>query len=175
MSRGRFGVEPICKTLGVSVSAYYQRRGGRRSDRAVDDERLLARIRELHAANCAHPSSRDCALARERSARGMHPRPFACGIGISARCAVDQKRRKSPHSIVHAGRMPGDLAGHLTCGDLRLQAGLAGHFRRGMRRSPRSTELTSTEKDADLQVFYGSDRTRTRDLRRDRPVLVVPS
>jgi hypothetical protein len=21
--RGRFGVEPICKTLGVSVSAYY--------------------------------------------------------------------------------------------------------------------------------------------------------
>ena len=49
--RGRFGVEPICKTLGVSVSAYYQRRGGRRSARAAEDERLLGRIRELHAAN----------------------------------------------------------------------------------------------------------------------------
>ena len=49
--RGRFGVEPICKTLGVSVSAYYQRRSGRRSARVVEDERLLARIRELHAAN----------------------------------------------------------------------------------------------------------------------------
>jgi transposase InsO family protein len=49
--RGRFGVEPICKTLGVSVSAYYQRRSGRRSLRAVEDERLLGRIRELHAAN----------------------------------------------------------------------------------------------------------------------------
>jgi putative transposase len=49
--RGRFGVEPICKTLGVSVSAYYERRSGRRSIRAVEDERLLARIRELHAAN----------------------------------------------------------------------------------------------------------------------------
>jgi putative transposase len=49
--RGLFGVEPICKTLGVSVSAYYQRRNGRRSDRAVEDERLLGRIRELHAAN----------------------------------------------------------------------------------------------------------------------------
>ena len=49
--RGRFGVEPICKTLGVSVSAYYQRRSGRRSARAVEDERLLAQIRELHAAN----------------------------------------------------------------------------------------------------------------------------
>jgi putative transposase len=49
--RGRFGVEPICKTLGVSVSAYYQRASGERSLRAVEDERLLARIRELHAAN----------------------------------------------------------------------------------------------------------------------------
>jgi putative transposase len=49
--RGRFGVEPICKRLGVSVSASYQRRSGQRSARAVEDERLLARIRELHAAN----------------------------------------------------------------------------------------------------------------------------
>ena len=49
--RDRFGVEPICKTLGVSVSAYYQRRSGRRAERAIGDERLLARIRELHADN----------------------------------------------------------------------------------------------------------------------------
>jgi putative transposase len=49
--RGRFGVEPICTALGVSVSAYYQRRSGRRSARALEDERLLGRIRELHAAN----------------------------------------------------------------------------------------------------------------------------
>jgi putative transposase len=49
--RGRFGVEPICKTLGVSVSAYYQRRGGEPSVRVVEDRRLLDRIRELHAAN----------------------------------------------------------------------------------------------------------------------------
>jgi putative transposase len=49
--RGRFGVEPICTALGVSVSAYYERRSGRRSPRAVEDERLLARIKELHAAN----------------------------------------------------------------------------------------------------------------------------
>ncbi|MBA3382057.1 MAG: hypothetical protein H0T97_09390 [Actinobacteria bacterium] len=44
--RGRFGVEPISRTLGVSASAYYQRRTGRRSERAVEDERLLHRIRE---------------------------------------------------------------------------------------------------------------------------------
>jgi putative transposase len=49
--RGRFGVEPICTALDVSASAYYQRRSGRRSARTVEDERLLERIRGLHAAN----------------------------------------------------------------------------------------------------------------------------
>jgi putative transposase len=49
--RGRFGVEPICRTLGVSASAYYQRATGKRSGRAVGDEWLLARIERVHAAN----------------------------------------------------------------------------------------------------------------------------
>ncbi|HEV7566744.1 MAG TPA: IS3 family transposase [Microbacteriaceae bacterium] len=49
--RGRFGVEPICKVLGVSASAYYHRKTGRRSARVVDDERMLGVIRELHLAN----------------------------------------------------------------------------------------------------------------------------
>ncbi len=57
--RERFGVEPICETLGVSASAYYQRATGQRSARAVEDERLLALINELHAANyCAYGSRR---------------------------------------------------------------------------------------------------------------------
>ena len=49
--RARFGVEPICETLGVSASAYYQRATGQRSERAVEDERLLGVITELHARN----------------------------------------------------------------------------------------------------------------------------
>jgi hypothetical protein len=49
--RGRFGVEPICRTLDVSASAYYQRATGRRSRRAIQDERLVETIRQLHAAN----------------------------------------------------------------------------------------------------------------------------
>jgi putative transposase len=53
--RGDFGVEPICEVLGVSASAYYARRSGRRSARALSDERLLALIREVHEANyCAY-------------------------------------------------------------------------------------------------------------------------
>jgi putative transposase len=49
--RGRFGVEPICQTLDVSASAYYQRATGERSARQVEDERLLERIRETHKKN----------------------------------------------------------------------------------------------------------------------------
>ena len=49
--RGRFGVEPICRTLGVSASAYYQRATGERSARRVEDERLLGLIREIHRRN----------------------------------------------------------------------------------------------------------------------------
>ena len=53
--RGRFGVEPICRTLGVSASAYYQRATGERSARALEDERLLEVIEQTHAANyCAY-------------------------------------------------------------------------------------------------------------------------
>jgi putative transposase len=49
--RERFGVEFICETLDVSASAYYQRASGERSARRVEDERLLERIRAVHAAN----------------------------------------------------------------------------------------------------------------------------
>jgi putative transposase len=49
--RGRFGVEPICRTLEVSASAYYHRKTGRRSTRTVEDERLLPIIRAKHKEN----------------------------------------------------------------------------------------------------------------------------
>ncbi len=49
--RDRFGVEPICRVLGVSASAYYHRRGGERSARCVEDERLLEVIRVTHKKN----------------------------------------------------------------------------------------------------------------------------
>jgi putative transposase len=53
--RACFGVEPICSTLGVSVSAYYERASGWRSLRQIEDERLLARIKEVYEANyCAY-------------------------------------------------------------------------------------------------------------------------
>jgi putative transposase len=43
----------------VSASAYYQRATGQRSERAVEDERLLGVIEDLHAVNyCAYGSRR---------------------------------------------------------------------------------------------------------------------
>jgi putative transposase len=65
--RGRFGVEPICKTLDVSASAYYQRRSGPPSARAVQDKRLLEVIREVHAANYYAYGYRKLWLALKRA------------------------------------------------------------------------------------------------------------
>jgi putative transposase len=49
--RERFGVEPICRTLGVSASAFYHRETGQRSARRLEDERLLGVIRDTHKKN----------------------------------------------------------------------------------------------------------------------------
>jgi putative transposase len=49
--RDRFGVEPICRVLGVSASAYYRRATGQASSRELEDERLLGVICETHRAN----------------------------------------------------------------------------------------------------------------------------
>ena len=65
--RGRFGVESICDVLGVSASAYYLRASAQPSARAVEDERLLGRIRELHAANYYAYGYRRMWIALKRS------------------------------------------------------------------------------------------------------------
>lgn len=49
--RDRFGVEPICRVLEAAPSTYHARRTRPPSRRAQEDERLLERICEVHAAN----------------------------------------------------------------------------------------------------------------------------
>ena len=65
--RGRFGVEPICRVLDVSASAYYRRASGERSERVIEDERLLARILELHRTNYYAYGYRKLWLALKRA------------------------------------------------------------------------------------------------------------
>ena len=79
--RGRFGVEPICRTLDVSASAYYHRAAGHQSKRAVADQRLLERIRELHEANYYAYGYRRMWKALDRAG---HP---------AARCTVQRVMR----------------------------------------------------------------------------------
>jgi putative transposase len=88
--RGRFGVEPICRTLGVSASAYYRRKTGARSRRQVEDERLLGRIHELHAANYYAYGSRRMWIALRRAGEPV------------ARCTVERLMRG--HGIQGAKR-----------------------------------------------------------------------
>ena len=64
--RARFGVEPICRIVGVSESAYCKRASGERSRRRVEDERLPGLIRELHARNWFAYGSRRVWLALRR-------------------------------------------------------------------------------------------------------------
>jgi transposase InsO family protein len=63
----RFGVEPICRTLGVSASAYYQRATGERSARVAQDERLLAVIERVHERNYGAYGYRKTWLALRRA------------------------------------------------------------------------------------------------------------
>jgi putative transposase len=65
--RGRFGVEPICRILDVSASAYYHRATGQRSERVIDDERLLDCVCEVHAANYYAYGYRKMWLALQRA------------------------------------------------------------------------------------------------------------
>src|SRR5215207_5094160 len=61
-----FAVELICRTLGVSRSAHYQRASGRRSARAVADEQLVSVIRQVHEANFEAYGYRKLHLALRR-------------------------------------------------------------------------------------------------------------
>jgi putative transposase len=61
-----FAGELICRTLGVSRSAHYQRASGRRSARAVADEQLVSVIRQVHEANFEAYGYRKLHLALRR-------------------------------------------------------------------------------------------------------------
>jgi hypothetical protein len=70
--RGRFDVEPICRVLDVSASAYYHRASSERSQRVIEDERLTCVIREVHEAKLLRlrlPADVEGASPRRRAGR----------------------------------------------------------------------------------------------------------
>jgi putative transposase len=103
-----FAVELVCRTLGVSRSAHYQRATGRRSARAVADEQLVTVIRQVHEENFEVYGYRKLHLAlrrrgvevgRDRVKRLMRQH----GIQGAKRRG---KRWKTTTPDPHAGRRP---------------------------------------------------------------------
>jgi putative transposase len=110
--RARFGVEPICRTLGVSASAYYQRATGGRCARAVENERLLELIRKLHKANYLADGYRRMWKALKRAGETA-PR---CRVQrlMASNGIVGAKRRGKPWRTTKpdpAAARPRDLVG----------------------------------------------------------------
>lgn len=107
-----FAVELICRTLGVSRSAYYQRAGGRRSARAAADERLIEVIRRVHGENFEAYGYRKLHLALKR--RGVQVGRDRVKRLMRVHGIRGAKRRgkrwKTTTPDPHAGRRP-DLVG----------------------------------------------------------------
>jgi putative transposase len=99
--RADFGVELICRTLEVSASAYYRRKTGVRSARAVADERLVDVIKRTHAANYEAYGSRRMWKALRRQGEDVgrgHVERLMSANGI---CGA--KRRGKPWRTTIAG------------------------------------------------------------------------
>ena len=91
--RDAFPVRMMCRRLGVSVSGFYEWRTREPSVRALDNQRLLGRIRELHAAS-------DGVLGRRRMHEDLRDEGETAGINRVGRLmsrnglyGIPQKRR----------------------------------------------------------------------------------
>jgi hypothetical protein len=91
--RARFGVEPICRVLDVSASAYYHRATGARSVRAAGDERLLALIEQVHVDNYDAYGYRKTWLALKR--RGVRVGRVASSASCARRDSGGQAARQA--------------------------------------------------------------------------------
>jgi putative transposase len=91
-NKDRFGVEPICRVLGVSTSTYYARKHRPLSARATSDAALLAQIRQVHAANYG-----------VYGARRIWKQLGRLGVQV-ARCTVERLMRADGLAGVRRGR-----------------------------------------------------------------------
>jgi hypothetical protein len=146
-------------TLGrymARACARPRRRGGRSV--VLDHRASLARRSELRFRCAFSTPARDA-----RATRSPHwTKPLQMrGIGIPLR---EDARRCRRSSFLRGLPASG--------GSERL---FPARDERGMKRNRRSFCAEPATENADLQAFIGSDGTRTRDLRRDRPVLALPA
>jgi len=104
--RDRLGVELVCRTLGVSASAYYRRGSGARSARVVEDERLLAVIRETHKRNYEAYGYRRMWKALGRAGEVDVPR---CRVQRLMARGGDSRREASREAVADHQAGPGGI------------------------------------------------------------------
>jgi len=108
--RDAFPIRMMCRRLGVSFSGYYEWRGREPRARALDNRRLLVRIRELHAAS-------DGVLGRRRVHEDLRDEGETAGINRVGRLmqrdglyGIPQKRRWRKKA---SGPRPSNVQNHL--------------------------------------------------------------
>ena len=110
----RFGVEPVCRIQGVSACAYYQRRSGLPSRRAVSDERLLLEIRRVpgtvHTAEVRPLGRGEMVLGLAAGMLGCWSNPNARATsarrGRAELCPEPREHRVAPRHGERLGQRP---------------------------------------------------------------------
>ncbi len=108
--RSSFSVRMMCERLGVSTSGYYDWRGRSPSARALDNQRLVGRIKALHEAS-------DGVLGSPRITEDLRYEGESCGQNRVARLmrlegiqGVPVKKRRQPKP---SGVRPSGVTNHL--------------------------------------------------------------
>ena len=100
-------VELICRTLGVSRSAHYQRASGQRSARALRDKQLVATIGELHAWH--HKLASEVGAATNPN---IHMQDVCVFFGRAAARAVELEQSSQRGRLANDGGFEASGNGH---------------------------------------------------------------
>ncbi len=126
--RSRFGVEPICRTLGWCVSSYYARKTRAPSTRQLGDEALVPVIRKVHVDNYEaygarrvwkELARRGTVVGRCRVERLMRQQAIqgAMAVGRRRRTTIADEAATRPADLVER-RFIADAPDRLWVGDL---------------------------------------------------------
>jgi putative transposase len=107
--RAAFGVEPICRVLGIAPSTYYAARGRPPSARSVHDAELGTAIGRIHAANYGVYGSRKVWAARGREGIPAGRDQVARLMRALDLRGVTRERRTVTTMAAASAARPGDL------------------------------------------------------------------